>query len=304
MNASALAPSNNNAGRLYHHLARGATASAAGNLVKVPRPCAQNPNRSPPAEDPVVANGAAYAGHDRTSRHSTYEAYKSASVSSAGGSSLMTPMSSIDLEKSRIARPQPTRQHNRDPEKAMQSERNDTTHRTNTGDAASMGYMEDDSDDDGRQRQEENAVKIILFLSGPCVLVSALNTFWAFISLLITILTQPVRLCAKRPTFSQQLAGLLGPALNLQLRCIYTPLPPYANEDSSYHTLMLLVVHILSPFLSLGMMVVAWVLAVYWVSSVVVGDPAGMDKADDGRDTVLWLRGWWESWLLRGVKEQ
>lgn len=224
-------------------------------------------------------------------------------MSSNGDSLLMTPVSSIDLEKRSIAQEQARRQSERDPEKAMYKARNDSRQQTSMGDAASLSYTENDEDEDGRRLQEKKAVQILLFLSGPCVILSALNTAWACISLVITLLTQPVRVCAKRPTFAQQLGGLLGPALNLQLRCIYTPLAPHANEDSSYHTATLLMVHICSPFLSLGMMLVAWVLGVYWVSSVVVDDPAGMDKRDDGRDTVLWLRGWWEGWLLRSVKE-
>lgn len=152
--------------------------------------------------------------------------------------------------------------------------------------------------------QEEKAVKILLFLSGPCVLLSAINTVWACIAVVITLLSQPIRLCAKRPTVGQQLAGLLGPTLNLQLRCIYTPLPPYANEDGSYDSFMLFAGHILSPFLSFIMMFAAWTLAVYWITSACVGDPAGQDKRDDGKDTVLGLTKWWEKWLMRSVKHE
>ncbi|KAK4547847.1 hypothetical protein LTR36_010566 [Oleoguttula mirabilis] len=225
-------------------------------------------------------------------------------MSSTGGSSLMTPISSMDLEKNSTARQQTTARSDRDPEKAVYDARGDSQQQPGImTDSASLSYSDDDGDNNGRRQQEESAVKIVLFFSGPCVILSALNTAWACISLVITLLTQPVRLCAKRPTFAQQLAGLLGPALNLQLRCIYTPLAPHANEDSSYHIVMLVAVHILSPFLSLGVMPVAWVLAAFWVSSAIIGDPAGVDKRDDGRDTVLWLRGWWEGWLLRSVKE-
>lgn len=170
----------------------------------------------------------------------------------------------------------------------------------------SMTYEEDEDDEDlteGKRKQEEKAVKILFFMAGPCVLLSAINTLWALIALFITALTQPIRLCARRPTFSQQLAGLLGPTLNLQLRCIYTPLMPHANEDGSYHSGMLFVVHLLSPFLSLAIMFASWVLAIYWLCSGVVGDPAGQDKRDDGKETVLGLRNWWERWLMKGVVE-
>ena len=67
---------------------------------------------------------------------------------------------------------------------------------------------------------------------------------------------------------------------------------------------MLFIVHMLSPFLSFVVMFAAWTLAVYWLSSAVVGDPAGQDKRDDGKETVMGLRNWWERWLLRSVKEE
>lgn len=207
----------------------------------------------------------------------------------------------MDLEKSSVTRGVQRSAH--DPEKALDRPRNDSHRPTSMADNASLSYS-GDGDDDRRAIQEQKALKILLFLSGPCVVLSALNTAWACIAIVITLLTQPVRLCAKRPTFGLQLAGLLGPALNLQLRCIHTPLPPHANEDRSYHAWVLVAVHILSPFLSLGMMLVAWVVAVYWVSSAVVDDPAGIDKRDDGRETVLALRGWWEAYLLRSVKDE
>lgn len=171
-------------------------------------------------------------------------------------------------------------------------------------DNISMTFSEDDSNTTGRRKQEDKAINILLFLSGPCLLLSLLNTLWTLLALLLTLLTQPVRLCARRPSFGAQLSGLLGPALNLHLRCIYTPLPPHADEDGSYYAAMLVAVHVMSPVLSLGVMFLAWVLAIYWVSSAVVGDPAGMDRRDDGRETVLGLRGWWESWLMRSVREE
>lgn len=171
----------------------------------------------------------------------------------------------------------------------------------------SLTYDADEDDDEelneGKRKQNEKAVKILVFMSGPCVLLSGVNTIWAIIALIITVLTQPIRICAKRPSFGQQLAGLLGPTLNLQLRCIYTPLSPHANEDGSYHSGMLFIGHIVSPFISMAIMFASWVLAIYWLCSGVVGDPAGQDKRDDGKETVLGLRNWWEKWLMKGVKD-
>ena len=229
----------------------------------------------------------------------------------------MTSMSSMDLGKASLAKEQEPKRSSReskrsrgskeskgsrDPEKAMYGSRTNSHQSSNHNAASAVAYLEEDGPDEGERVQEDKAFNILLFMSGPCVVLSAMNMAWACIALVITALSQPIRLCARRPSFGQQLAGLLGPTLNLQLRCIYTPLPPHANEDASYHTFMLAMVHILSPFLSFIMMFAAWVLAVYWMSSKMVGDPAGQDRRDDGKETVLGLRRWWERWLLRSVK--
>ena len=228
-------------------------------------------------------------------------------MSSTGDSAVMTPSKEHEQKRpSRDSKQSQSRKHSKsgDPEKAMPGSPAHS-HRSGQQNASSaVAYLDEDEPDEGQRLQVDKALKVLLFLSGPCVLLSSLNTAWACIALVITALSQPIRLCARRPTFDQQLAGLLGPTLNLQLRCIYTPLPPYANEDASYHTFMLAAVHILSPFLSFVMMFAAWTLAVYWISSKIVGDPAGQDKRDDGKETVLGLRRWWERWLMRSVKEE
>ncbi|KAK4506954.1 hypothetical protein PRZ48_000687 [Zasmidium cellare] len=282
------------------------------DLPTPPEPVAQISSTSQTALPVVLSSSPNGRPHHEKAPYS----YKSASMSSSGESSMMTGISSIDLEKGALGKEQIQKKkkntsrdrhsrdrhskERRDPEKAAHSRSPHDRPRNHT---ERVAYLEEDELDEARQLQEEKAVKILLYLSGPCVVMSFLNAIWTFISLIITSLAQPVRLCARRPNFGQQLGGLLGPALNLQLKSIYTPLPPHADEDSSYRTGMLLAVQLLSPFLSLGMMVAAWVVAVFWGASAVVGDPAGMDKRDDGRETVMALRNWWEKWLVKSMRE-
>jgi hypothetical protein len=229
-------------------------------------------------------------------------------MSSAG-----TTMSSFDLEKG-MAKEQDKqnrrskRDSARDPEKAFYSaqaparSQHSSRHSRRPSREASVIYSDADSEiDEGLAIQEAKAMKILFFLSGPVIALSFLNLIWTLISLVITALSQPVRLCARRITFGQQLASLLGPALNLQLKSIYTPLPPYANEDGVFHPGMLVFVHLVSPILSIGVAIAAWVVAAYWLMAGIVGDPAGMDKRDDGRETVLGLRRWWENLMLKGI---
>jgi hypothetical protein len=268
--------------------------------------------RPPP---PAVVSAEINSRYDQPRQHSGHTDYKSGSVSSTGASSTMTPMSSFDIEKASIAQEQAPKRTSReskrsggsrDPEKAAHHNSWHGSRKTSQNANHTVRYQDDEEDevDEGRRTQEDKAVQILLFLSGPCVVLSAMNTAWAIIALFITALSQPIRMCAKRPPFGTQLAGLLGPTLNLQFSCIYTPLPPHANEDGSYHNGMLLLVHLLSPFLSFAIMFAAWVLAFYWLASGMVGDPAGQDKRDDGKETVLGLRNFWERWLMRSVMEE
>lgn len=255
-----------------------------------------------PIRPPPVALGRPINPHDLP-QHDAYPT-KSASMSSAGTfSTNLDEKNGGSIWRATEGRKRSC-QSSRDPEKAVRRHSRNCRERRSRHDLRHRTYSEDDDVEESRQLQEDNALKILLFLAGPCVLLSMLNIFWTMISLSITVMTQPVRLCARRPSFGQQLGGLVGPALNLQLKSIYTPLPPHADEDTTYKPGMLVLVMLLSPFLSMGMMLAAWVAAIYWASSAVVGDPAGMDKRDDGRETVLALRKWWDKWLVRSTGEE
>lgn len=176
------------------------------------------------------------------------------------------------------------------------------SHRSsNSNIMTSITYDEEEEPvDEYRQQQEQKATGILLFMSGPCVLLSCFNCIWTIIALFLTVLTQPFRLGANKPTFGQHLSGLLGPALDRQLRCIYSPTP--TQQGPFYAPISLVGVHLLSPFLSFAMMFASWTLAIYWLSSAIVGDPAGQDKRDDGKETVLGLRNCWERWLMKSFK--
>ncbi|KAK4991310.1 hypothetical protein LTR50_001895 [Elasticomyces elasticus] len=151
--------------------------------------------------------------------------------------------------------------------------------------------------------QEENAVKILFFLSGPCAILSLLAALWTILALTLTTLTQPLNLCTTRPSFGTRLKTLLAPMLNLQLRAIYSPPPlPPDVPPPTYHLPTLLLVHLASPLLGLGLALAGWTLAVYWLFAAMVGNPDGLDGRDDGREAVLGVRRWWEGWLGRAVR--
>ena len=65
---------------------------------------------------------------------------------------------------------------------------------------------------------------------------------------------------------------------------------------------MLILVHIFSPVIALGIAFSAWVAAVFWAYAAILGDPDGRDGNDDGKATVLGVGAWWERWLERGLR--
>ncbi|KAK5148765.1 hypothetical protein LTR04_000535 [Oleoguttula sp. CCFEE 6159] len=157
---------------------------------------------------------------------------------------------------------------------------------------------EPDVEDDGEQL-EDKTLKILLYLSGPCSVLSLATLFWFVLVLILLFLSQPLRLCSTRTSFRAQCIAWLAPSLNLQLSLIYSTA---ASSTDSYGVAMLLVIYLLSPIVSLGVAIAAWVAAVFWIFSAIVGDPSGPSSHNDGKETVLGVRAWWERWLTRALR--
>jgi hypothetical protein len=130
------------------------------------------------------------------------------------------------------------------------------------------------------------------------VVVSFLITFWTILSLVLVLLVQPLRAIKSRPSFGSELTTLLSPALRLQLRLIDST----AAASETFSAGWLLIIHLLSSFVSLGVAFASWTAACFWFFSAVLGDPAGKDGHNDGKATVLAVRAWWEGWLCRSLR--
>lgn len=84
----------------------------------------------------------------------------------------------------------------------------------------------------------------------------------------------------------------------MQLRFIYST----SATSDRYKLPMLLVIHIFSPIISVGVAVAAWTSAFFWFYVAILGDPTKTDRRSDGKVTVLAVRAWWERWLRRGLQ--
>jgi hypothetical protein len=128
-------------------------------------------------------------------------------------------------------------------------------------------------------------------------LIILLYTLFALVALL---LLQPFRLCTKSTTFRHQVIDFLSPTLKAQLAFIYSP-----DNVEDYNAPLLVLINLLSPLVSLGVTMAAWVAAAFWFFNAILGDPDGSDKPrgyNDGRASVIAVRKWWERWLTRAVR--
>ena len=63
----------------------------------------------------------------------------------------------------------------------------------------------------------------------------------------------------------------------------------------------LIAIQVASPLVSIGVAMAEWIAAPFWIFALMMGNPDGTERRDDGRATVLAVRNWWEQCLLRAV---
>lgn len=165
--------------------------------------------------------------------------------------------------------------------------------------------------------REPNAVLVLLLFSAPIPFFSVCTAVYTFFALFAVLLTSPLRLCPpsrffRSTTFSTQLCQLLIPALHYHERLAqssrshlhhhnpYTPAIP----TEQFAPLWLSLVLTLAPFLSLGLLLAVWTAAFFWIFAMILGNPDGTEKKDDGRAAVLGVNAWWQTWLQKSRKRQ
>ncbi|OJJ76378.1 hypothetical protein ASPBRDRAFT_81032, partial [Aspergillus brasiliensis CBS 101740] len=179
-------------------------------------------------------------------------------------------------------------------------------------------------DDLAPEEVEPDALLMLFRLSLPVPLFSFCASLYTIFGLLFVLLVSPFRICACIPyfrttSFRAQLCGLLVPQLHIHERLVClrqsssrsssSTQPIYDPEGSfvpeyidSYSIGGLLVVLILSPFLSIAITLLAWIAAFFWIFAMVLGNPDGTERKDDGRAAVLGVCRWWQIWLGKARK--
>ncbi|GAQ34757.1 hypothetical protein AtubIFM55763_001637 [Aspergillus tubingensis] len=178
-------------------------------------------------------------------------------------------------------------------------------------------------DDDIAPEEEPDALLMLFRLSIPVPVFSFCASLYTIFGVLFVLLVSPLRICSCIPyfratSFRAQLCGLLVPQLHIHERLvclrqsssrssstqpIYDPEGSYVAESiDSYSIGGLLTVLLLSPFLSIAITLLAWIAAFFWIFAMVLGNPDGTERKDDGRAAVLGVCRWWQIWLGKARK--
>ncbi|KAL4937690.1 hypothetical protein BDV06DRAFT_202419 [Aspergillus oleicola] len=183
---------------------------------------------------------------------------------------------------------------------------------TSAARAQKRAIQDDDFVDEG-----QDAVVMLFRMSLPIPMFSLLASLYTVFGLLFTLLTSPLRLCAcipylRKTSFRAQLCDLLVPQLHIHERLIglrpSTSQSVYNDSDQSstidyaegYSVPGLIMVLLLSALLSFGLLLLAWTAAFFWVFAMILGNPDGTERKDDGRAAVLGVTRWWQIWLSKG----
>ncbi|KAJ5484090.1 hypothetical protein N7539_005886 [Penicillium diatomitis] len=176
--------------------------------------------------------------------------------------------------------------------------------------------------------QGQDALLILLRLSAPVPMYSLGACLYTFFALLFVILVSPLRLCPptqylRNASFKSQLCDMLAPALHIHERLVRmrpstshrssstqwiqtetdSDHPLGEDEDTRFYSVgMALGVLLLSPFFSFVITLSAWTAGFFWVFTMVMGNPDGTERKDDGRAAVLGVCKWWQKWLAKARK--
>lgn len=137
------------------------------------------------------------------------------------------------------------------------------------------------------------------FLDPFHCLFSAIFSIFALFAIIVLL---PLRLCRKECSPSISLVRMVAPVFRNHLQMIFAKSLDHAHTFE-FSPFCLIFIHAVSPILSIGNAIAAWIVAVFWVFAIIMGNPDGTEKRDDGRATVLMLRDWWERCLLFAIRK-
>lgn len=258
----------------------------------------QQQSRRPPPRAPPVLYVPSPRQHGSVSSHSTASSTASTSKINRPSSTCPYYMAS-HVEQGRMSPAKPD-DMNRPVYSTTPQSMSDTARRARDDNSAILRYFQEQ---EGQARDDDHAISVLAFLSTLDPLYSALTAIYSILIGLIFLVCSPICICNKTFSPGNIIIRSLAPLLKKHLQFIH------AESMDELHTLdfspiMLVLVHAVSPLLSIGVAISAWVAACFWLFALMMGNPDGTERSDDGRATVLRLRNWWETFLLSSAKRQ
>ncbi|RHZ45800.1 uncharacterized protein CDV56_103168 [Aspergillus thermomutatus] len=173
--------------------------------------------------------------------------------------------------------------------------------------------------------ESQDALSMLFRLSLPVPILSLCTSLYTVFGLIFVVLVSPLRLCSFVPylrstSFRAQLCDLLVPQLHIHERLVRLR-GSAASQSSSHQSIYndpersspaeamdcysvggLFMVLLLSSLLSIAFLLLAWTAAFFWVFAMILGNPDGTERKDDGRAAVLGVSRWWHLWLGKAKK--
>ncbi|GFF26516.1 hypothetical protein IFM61606_09764 [Aspergillus udagawae] len=173
-------------------------------------------------------------------------------------------------------------------------------------------------EDDSPVDESQDALSMLFRLSLPVPVFSLCTSLYTVVGLIFVVLVSPLRLCSFVPylrstSFRAQLCDLLVPQLHIHERLvrlrrstesIYND-PEHSSRAEAmdcYSVGGLFAVLLLSSLVSIAFLLLAWTAAFFWVFAMILGNPDGTERKDDGRAAVLGVCRWWHLWLGKARK--
>ncbi|KIX94544.1 uncharacterized protein Z520_09590 [Fonsecaea multimorphosa CBS 102226] len=168
--------------------------------------------------------------------------------------------------------------------------------------SAVFRYIQEKSVAEDVATESDHALWILMWMSFLDPFHCLFSAIFSIFAVLIIMLFAPLRLCRKECSPSISLVRMVGPVFRNHLQMIFAQSLDNAHTFE-FSPVCLVLVHIVSPLISVGNAIAAWIVAVFWVFAIIMGNPDGTERRDDGRASVLLLRDWWERCLLFAIRK-
>ena len=167
------------------------------------------------------------------------------------------------------------------------------------------------------RRKDDHAFAVMLWLSVLDPFYCTFASAYSLVALLFHTALSPFHLCSPKSkttstdsrtndTFSLRLTHTLSPVYRAHLRYMHaTSIKRIHNDNLDLKPKSLVFVHVVSPFLSIGVAIAAWIAALFWFFELIMSDtssPGSAGVEDDGRHYVLMVRNWWEKFHLLALR--